>query len=85
MKHSNEIMVYVIDQNIYIQSSRVLYDVKIQLTSTDKNTVYEAAFLKKFNYEKIESTLSPGNYKLLIKSKEVEYEKSIVITLKRIH
>ncbi len=72
MKNTNEIMVYVIDQNIYIQSSKILYDVKIQLTSTDKNTVYEAAILKKFNYEKLKSRVCPGNYKLILKSKGIE-------------
>lgn len=73
-------MVYVIDQTFYIQSSKILYDVKIQLTTTDKNTLYKAAILNKFNYVKLKSNLNPGVYKLILTSKGFEYEKTIIIT-----
>lgn len=80
MKNKGEIMVYVIGQTIYIQSSIILYDVKIYLTSTDRNTLYKAAILNKCNYEKMKSDVKPGNYKLILSSKGFEYEKTIVIT-----
>ena len=73
-------MVYAIGQTIYIQSSRILNNVKVCLKSSDKSLLYKAAIINKLNYEKFNSALPPGKYKLTLSSKGFEYEKNIIIT-----
>ncbi len=77
---TTEIMIYTIGQTIYIQSSRILNNVKVYLKSPDKSLLYKAAIINKLNYEKFNSTVPPGKYKLILSSNGFEYEKNIVIT-----
>lgn len=74
----NNIMIYAIEDTIYIQSNEIMQNVQVELSDENGN-IKKAIHIDKSCYERINTNTPSGKFKVKIRDAKQVIEKQIII------